>query len=151
MEQLKIRNKATLQHLHNNILPKLATSIHNNLTAITPLFHNFELSIIVDTRTKGPEADADTSISIENGNVQQMGLRLRLEGFQKAGAPPFDVTKDLLFKLGYTSYEVSTGKDIAGEERSYDQNWTKQDMEELAGRWSEELVDDIMQRLADLT
>lgn len=104
----------------------------------------------MDAWTRGLEASADTQISIENGNVQQMGLRLRLEGFRRAGAPPLDVTKDLLLKLGHTTCEVGAGKDKVWEERLYGQDWAKQEYEEIANRWSEELVEDITQRLTDL-
>ncbi|WP_242916209.1 hypothetical protein [Pontibacter liquoris] len=144
------RSKEALQHLYNNVLPQLATHIHQNLTDITPLFHDFGLEIVVDTWTKDPDAEEGTPISIENGNVQQMGLKLRLEGFERAGAPPFDITKDLLLKLGYMSYEVGPGKNVVWLEKMYCQNWTKQEYEEIAGKWSEELIEEITQRLQSL-
>ncbi|GAB3538061.1 hypothetical protein GCM10027443_32220 [Pontibacter brevis] len=145
------RDKDAILHLYDKILPALATRIHQNLTEITPLFHDFGLEKIVDVWTKDPDASTDTPISIENGNVQFMGLRLRLEGFQRAGAPPFDITKDLLFKLGHTTYEVGPGKNTVWLEKVYFEGWTESETADVAQRWSEEIIDEITQRLEKLT
>lgn len=144
------RDKDSILHLYNKILPTLATRIHINLAEITPLFHDFGLEKIVDIWTRNADASDDTQISIENGNVQHMGLRLRLEGFQRAGAPPFDVTKDLLFKLDHTSYEVISGKNTVWLEKLYYEEWTENETAEIAQRWCEEVVDEITQRLERL-
>ncbi|MFD3003342.1 hypothetical protein ACFS7Z_23480 [Pontibacter toksunensis] len=145
------RDKDSILHLYNKILPTLATRIHINLAEITPLFHDFGLEKIVDIWTRNVDASDDTQISIENGNVQQMGLRLRLEGFQRAGAPPFDITKDLLFKLSHTSYEVGSGKNTVWLEKLYYEAWTEDETADIAQRWCEEVVDEITLRLERLT
>lgn len=145
------RDKAAIQHLYNNILPNLASRMHGNLTEITPLFHDFLLERVVDVWTKSADAGDDTPISIENGNVQQMGLKLRLEGFQGAGAPPFDVTKDLVFLLGHSTYEVGPDKNTVWVEKLYYEKWTETETAEVAQRWCDDLIDEITQRLESLT
>ncbi|RDV12661.1 hypothetical protein DXT99_22295 [Pontibacter diazotrophicus] len=145
------RDKDAILHLYNKILPTLATRIHLNLTDITPLFNDFGLEKMVDIWTKASDADDDTPISIENGNVQYMGLKLRLEGFQRAGVPPFDVTKDLLFKLGHTTYEVGPGKNIVWLEKLYGEAWTESETADIAQRWCKDVIDEITQRLERLT
>ena len=150
-DALHTRDKDAIQHIYNNILPMLATRINGNLTEITPLFHDFGLERVVDVWTKSPVADEDTPISIENGNVQLMGLKLRLEGFQSAAAPPFNITKDLLFILGHSTYEVGPDKNTIWVEKRYFEKWTETETAETAQRWCDDLVEEITRRLESLT
>ncbi|WP_299757984.1 hypothetical protein [uncultured Pontibacter sp.] len=151
MEAQNTRDKQSIQHLYNTVLPALAEQIHQNITPVLPLFDTFGLERVVDTWTKDPAADAATEVSIENGNVQQVGLRLRLEGFQKPGVETFDLAKDLIFKLEYNSYTVGPDKNTNWLEKFYLQRWDKSDYEEVAARWSEELIEELTQRLEKLT
>lgn len=145
------RNKQTIQHLYNNILPELGKYIHQNLTGITPLFDDFGLERLLDTWTREPGESSDTEVSVESGNIQQLGLKLRLEGFQQAGVEAFDVTKDLLFKLDRTGYTVGPDKQNIWLEKGYDERWEKSEYESIAGRWSEELIDEITKKLESYT
>jgi hypothetical protein len=151
MQERHTRDTQAIQQLYNNTLPELAQQIHQNLAAVIPLFNDFGLERIIDTWTKDPAASSAVEVSIENGNVQQVGLRLRLEGFQRAGAEAFDVTKDLLFKLERNFYTVGPDKNINWLEKDYLQRWDKSEYEQIAGKWSEELIDEITQRLDNLT
>ncbi|MHC2993208.1 hypothetical protein OB13_17075 [Pontibacter sp. HJ8] len=151
MQERHIRDKQAIQQLYNTTLAELAQQIHQNLAAVIPLFNDFGLERIIDTWTKDPAAGSAVEVSIENGNVQQVGLRLRLEGFQRAGAEAFDVTKDLLFKLERNFYIVGPDKNINWLEKDYLQRWDKSEYEQIAGKWSEELIDEITQRLDNLT
>ena len=146
----QIRSKQTINQLLENVLPKLAAQIHHNLTDVLTLFHDFSLEKIIDIWTKAPDADADTEISIENGNVQQIGLRLKLEGFQGADVPPFDIRKDLILKLDYMDYQIRTDKNNPLAEKSYSDKWTEKEISEIAKIWSEELIDDITGKLEGL-
>ncbi|WP_224996740.1 hypothetical protein [Cesiribacter sp. SM1] len=150
-EAHQTRDKDALLHLYNKTLPALAARIHQNLQEITPLFHNFLLEKAVDTWTKDPDANTDSAISIENGNVQQMALRLRLEGFQRAGVPAFDISKNLVFELGRAMYTVSPDKDGDEIEKQYYQPWTESEIREVAQRWCDDLIDEITQRLESIT
>lgn len=150
MEQ-PTRDKQAIQHLYNTILPTLAEQIHQSILPILPLFDNFGLERVIDTWTRDPASDADEVISVEKGNVQQLGLKLRLEGFQKPGVETFDLTKDVLFKLDYSSYNVGPDKNTSWLEKPYLQRWDKEEYKEVASRWSEELIDDLTQRLEKLT
>ncbi|MDX5422419.1 MAG: hypothetical protein LPK07_10765 [Hymenobacteraceae bacterium] len=151
MEQQNIRNKHSILQLYDTILPVLAEHIHRNLAPVLPLFHDFKLERLIDTWTKAPDADPDEEISVENGNVQQLGLKLRLEGFMKPGVETFDLAKDLLFKLERSSYTVGPGKHSSWLEKGYLQKWETSEYKMIAEKWSEELVDELMQRLEKLT
>jgi hypothetical protein len=144
-------NKHTILQLYDNILPALSQHIHQNITPVIPLFHDFTLERLIDTWTKNPATDAGVETSIENGNVQQLGLRLRLEGFQRAGAEAFDIIKNLLFKLGHGSYIVGPDQNNNWLEKEYGQRWEQSEYKMIAERWSEELIDEITQRLENFT
>ena len=147
MQDYTTRNKEAIQQLYNTILPALAQAIHQNLAPVTELFENFVLERVLDTWTKDPAADSDKAISIENGNVQQMGLKLRLEGFNKPGVEPFDITKDLVFKLEYSSYTVGPDKQNTWLEKQYLQKWESSEYGLIAEKWSEEVIDSITLKL----
>ncbi|MFD2514974.1 hypothetical protein ACFSRY_13940 [Pontibacter locisalis] len=151
MEVRNIRDKQSIQQLYNTTLPALAEYVHQNITPVIPLFNDFRLERILDTWTRDPATDPTEEISVENGNIQQVGLRLRLEGFQRAGAEAFDMTKDLIFKLDHYSYTVGPDANNSWLEKDYLHRWGRSEYEEVAERWSEELIDDITQRLEKLT
>ena len=143
-----IRCKQTISKIYEHVLPTLAQHVNQNLTPIIPLFENFTLERVINTWTKDPDVYAPQEISIENGNVQQMGLRVRLEGFNKPGVESFDIAKDLLFKLEHKNYTVGQGVDNIWLEKYYSEQWEQADYEMIADKWSEELIDIITERLS---
>ncbi|GAB2537442.1 hypothetical protein [Rufibacter soli] len=145
------RDKEGLLHLYNKVLPPLAEKIFQHLQEVVPLFDDFKLEKVIDTWTKDKHASTDKEISLENGNVQQMGLKVQLTGFQKAGAQTFDVNKDLVFFLEYSSYIVGPDKNTAWLERFYLQPWTPQEMEDLAEKWTDEVIEDITKKLQEIS
>jgi hypothetical protein len=144
------RSKETILKLYNNLLPTLARHIHQEISPITALFNDFNLELVVDTWTKDPDVYYHEAISIENGNIEYLGLQLRLEGFLKPGVPPFDLYKELLLKLEPARYGLGPGKNVIWVEKAYDQTWTEIEIKEVADRWCSELIDDLTQRLERL-
>ncbi|MEJ8803474.1 hypothetical protein [Pontibacter sp. H249] len=149
MNNQSTRNKQAILHLYETVLPALAQYINQNITPITALFDDFNLERLMDTWTKDP-TDEEADISIENGNVQQLGLKLRLQGFKRAGAEAFDLTKDLIFKLERNSYTVGSKKDAAWLEKEYLQRWETSEYELVATKWAEELIDAVTERIDNL-
>ncbi|WP_162427225.1 hypothetical protein [Pontibacter pudoricolor] len=146
MEERPARDKKAIQQLYNDVLPALGQHIHNNIAPVIELFENFTLERLLDTWTKDP-ADNEKEVTIENGNIQNLGLKIRLEGFNKPGVEPFDMTKDLLFKLEHDNYTVGPDKNTTWLEKEYLQRWTPAEFETIAGKWSDELVEDITGKL----
>jgi hypothetical protein len=151
MHERPIKDRQALQKLYDTILPELAKHIHQHLADVIVLFHDFRLERLVDTWTREPGSDAGSEISMEKGNVNQMGLRLRLEGFQRVGADNFDLTKDLLFRLDRNFYTVGPNPENVWLEKDYLQRWEDAEYELVAEKWSEELIDDLTQRLEKLS
>jgi hypothetical protein len=147
---LNTRNKETILKLYNKLLPTLAERIHQEIAPITQMFNDFNLERVVDTWTKDPEVYYHEPISIENGNIEYLGLQLRLEGFLRPGIPPFDLYKELLVKLEPARYGLGAGKNDIWVEKAYDQTWTEKELKELADRWCAELIEDLTQRLERL-
>jgi hypothetical protein len=151
MQDRPLRDKQALQQLYNTVLPELARHIHQHLADVVALFHDFRLERLLDTWTREPGTDAGTEISLENGNVQQMGLRLQLEGFERVGAQNFDLSKDLLFRLERNFYTVGPDKENHWLEKDYLQRWDQAEYELVAERWLEQLIDDLTQKLENMT
>ncbi|HEY4651717.1 MAG TPA: hypothetical protein VIG72_09890 [Pontibacter sp.] len=146
MEERHIRDKQAIQQLYNDILPALGQAVHQNLAPVLQLFENFTLERQLDTWTKDP-ANPEKEVSIENGNVQQLGLKLRLEGFNKPGTEPFDLTKDLLFRLHFNYYSVGPDKEIIWLERDYLQRWQTQELQTIAGQFCDAVIDSLTEKL----
>ncbi|MGV3539481.1 MAG: hypothetical protein ACO1OQ_06690 [Rufibacter sp.] len=144
------KDKDAILYLHNQVLPKLADRIYQNLQEVIAMFDDFRLEKVVDTWTKDRQNPSDKEISLENGNVAQIGLRLQLMGFHRAGEQAFDLAKDLVLKLEHTYYTVGPDRTTAWLEKRYYQPWTNQELEEMAQRWSEEVVEDLTQQLQQL-
>lgn len=145
-----MRNKQSILKLYNDVLPKLAQRINDNIGPVKNLFDNFGIELLIDTWTKDPTADVEQEISVENGNVQQLGIRLRLEGFTRPGAGAFDLVKDLIFKLDHYSYTVGPDKNNAWLEKEYLQYWEADEYDLVAERWSEELIDTLTEKIQGL-
>lgn len=150
MDTQNTRNKQAILHLYNTILPALAQYINQNIPPVTALFNDFNLERLIDTWTKDP-ADDMAEVSVDNGNVQQLGLKLRLEGFTRAGAGAFDLNKDLLFKLDRNSYTIGPDKNTTWLEKEYLQRWETAEYETVASKWTEELIDAVTERIENLT
>ncbi|QHL86482.1 hypothetical protein GU926_03105 [Nibribacter ruber] len=141
------KDKDAIQQIYNKVLPKVAERIYQHLTEVVALFDDFRLEKVADYWTRDKDAASDKEISIENGNVAQVGLQLQLLGFQRPGVTAFDLQKDLVVKLDYTSYTVGPDRNTAWEEKPYFYDWSNQELEELAVRWSEAIIDDLIQQL----
>lgn len=150
MEEQHPRNKETLQQLYDNVLPALAARIHEHLAPIIPMFDDFRLERLVDTWTKEPDITPGTEVSIDQGNVQRMGLRLLLQGFHRSGVTPFDISRDLVLELEPYSYAVKADKHSSWLTKSYRHNWTATELEEVAERWCGQLIELITERLQNL-
>lgn len=146
MEDRPLRDKKAIQQLYNDVLPPLAQQVHQSLQPVLGMFENFTLERLLDTRTKDP-ADPEKEVTIENGNVQLLGLKLRLEGFNKRGIEPFDLTQDLLFKLHYNYYSVGPDKENTWLEKDYLQRWQTAELQTIAGKFSDAVVDALTEKL----
>lgn len=144
------RNKENILRLYDNLLPALAKRIHQEISPLIALFHDFNLERVIDTWTRDPEVYYHEAISVENGNIEYLALQLRLEGFLKPGVAPFDLYKVLLLKLQPASYGLGTGKNEIWVEKDYDQAWTEAELAEVTERWCAELIEDLTQRLERL-
>lgn len=147
MQERPTKDKKALQKLYDTTLPELARHIHQHLADVITLFHDFRLERLVDTWTR----EAGAEVSIDRGNVNRMGLRLRLEGFQRVGADNFDLTKDLLLQLDQNFYTVGPDPDNLWLEKNYLEPWQESEYELVAEKWTEQLIDDLTQRLEKLT
>jgi hypothetical protein len=144
------KDKEAIQQLYNKVLPSLAERAYKHLTDVVALFDDFRLEKVVDTWTKDKNASSEKEISLENGNVSQIGLQLQLLGFQRPGTNAFDLYKDLVFKLEYSSYTIGPDRTTIWQEKPYYYQWSTQELEDLAVQWTEEVIDDLTRQLQSL-
>lgn len=142
-----MRNKQSILRLYNDFLPALAGLIHEEISPLIPLFQDFNLEKVVDTWTREPGIYYPDPLSIENGNIEYLGLQLRLEGYHRPGVPPFDLYKELVLKLGPAGYGLGGSKNEIWTEKAYDQAWTKTELAEISEKWCGELLEEMTRRL----
>ncbi|MFC6998891.1 hypothetical protein [Rufibacter roseus] len=142
------KDRDSLLHIHNQILPKLAEKVYQNLAEVIPMFDDFRLEKVVDTWTKDRQNPSQKELSLENGNVARMGLRLQLIGFQRPGISAFDVAKDLIFHLEHTTYSVGPDLHTKWQEKRYFQPWTNPELDQIAQQFAGEVIDDITNQLS---
>jgi hypothetical protein len=147
---MNTRSKDSILQLYNKFLPALASVIHQEITPLISMFHDFNLEKVVDTWTREPGIYYPDPLSIENGNIEYLGLQLRLEGYNRSGVLPFDLYKELVLKLGPVSYGLGGSKNDIWLEKSYGQNWARTEMEEITEKWCGELLDEMTRRLERL-
>ncbi|MGV3504806.1 MAG: hypothetical protein ACO1O1_13945 [Adhaeribacter sp.] len=144
------RSKESILQLYHHFLPSLASVIHQEIVPLISLFHDFNLEKVVDTWTREPGIYYPDPLSIENGNIEYLGLQLRLEGYNQPGVLPFDLYKELVLKLEPGRYGLGSGKNDIWVEKAYGQKWTKAELQEVSEKWCGELLDELTRRLARL-
>jgi predicted nuclease of restriction endonuclease-like (RecB) superfamily len=149
-EVQKGKDKEAILQLFNKVLPALEDKITRCLEEVVPLFHDFTLTKRINHTSKPGYANVDLEAILERENVDLLGLTLRLEGFKKASTQAFGVYKDLIFTLQPYKYSVGPERDNLWEERLYHQEWSDLDLQEIAEKWSEEIVEEITKRLENI-
>jgi hypothetical protein len=128
------------------VLPQLEQKIKGNLLLLEPEFTKVELGRRINS-SSGPYINVDLEARIQNENITLLGLGLRMEGFKKGGTSTFGIWKDLLIELHQFKYSVGVEPHKPLMERLYHQKWTKTDIQELADRWCDEVVDEMKEKL----
>lgn len=151
MEEVqKRKDKESVLWLFDKVLTDLAARITKGLEEIAPLFDAFWLTKRINSTSKPGYTAEELEAILQRENVYLLGLSLRLEGFKKAGTKAFSLSKDLDFTLEAYKYEVGTERDKVWIERLYHQEWAEGELQDLAERWCEEVVEDVTQRLGSM-
>ncbi len=120
---------------------------------ITPLFESIECFIWLDSR--GLQNDEEIKkYFIENLKKQcyKFKIEIRSNGFKKVGTKAFDIIKSLIIRLENYSY-ICEFEGLAGIflEKLYHQLPNNKEIEKIAERFCEWLIDDINQHLERLS
>lgn len=146
-EVQKERDKDDIRYFFNELMPQLEQEIESNLQSITPEFTKVEFGRRING-TVGPYfISIDLEAQMQSENITQLGLSLRMEGFKKGGISTFGIWKDLLIELHQFKYSIGIEPHKSWLEKLYHQKWTKKDIQELANRWCDEVVDEITEKL----
>jgi hypothetical protein len=126
----------------------LIEAIKKNLAEIALEFTNVQYSTRINNTTSPYfiSVDFERAIIIDE-HVHTLGLSLLMEGFKKAGVNTFSVWKELYINLQQFKYGVGKEQHQPWIEKLYHQNWTEDEISELAERWCEEVIEDITQRI----
>lgn len=146
----KEREKDDIRYLFNELMPQLEEAIQKNLQAVASEFTKVVVGKKINSTSSPSFTEADLEKELQSGNVTQLGFTLRMEGFKRAGTNTFGIWKDLSIDLQQFKYGVGTEPHKPWLEKMYHQQWTKQEIQELAERWCEEVIDDITERVSQL-
>lgn len=115
---------------------------------ISSLFENSEIMIWVDGRGLNTDEAAKDYFK-EQQYCGEFKVEIRLQGFKKAGTQAFDCSKRLEIHLSEYKYSIglSHNPEDVLLERLYHQLPTKEELNALAEKMSEALLDDITRQV----
>ncbi|MBC5994018.1 PDDEXK nuclease domain-containing protein [Pontibacter cellulosilyticus] len=138
------KDHAALRYLFDDVLSSLIVRINQNLADVFPLFNTVWLNRQVNQTAKPDYTTEEFKEMLEAGNtVYQIGLSLWMDGFKKAGTKAFSVSRDLIFTLEKFKYAVGPDRDESWLEKLYHQQWPEEELEALADRWCEVVIEDV--------
>jgi predicted nuclease of restriction endonuclease-like (RecB) superfamily len=142
------KDHAALRYLFDHVLSGLIVRINQNLAEVLPLFNTVWLTKQVNHTAKPDYTLVEFEQMLMAGNtINQIGLNMRLDGFKKAGTKAFGISKDLIFTLEKFKYDVGPYRDSSWFEKLYHQQWQEDELEALADRWCESVIEDITANL----
>lgn len=144
------KNNDDVVTIFEGFLVELQEAIKDRLRDFTSEFTTVSLGRRINSTTHAYFTLADLEKQMEKENIFTLGLHLRMEGFRKAGINAFSVFKDLYVPLQPYKYGVGTDQHKPWLERLYHETWTKEEINSVAERWCEEVIDDIHDRLLAL-
>ncbi|GAB3832828.1 hypothetical protein GCM10028895_51070 [Pontibacter rugosus] len=142
-EVQRSKDKDAVVDLFDRVLPELAARITKCLDEVIPLFTGFWLAKRVNSLSKPNYTTEELEEAWQRENVNLVGLSLRLEGFKKAGTKAFNVSTDVIFVLENYKYGVGPTREKAWVEKLYHQEWTESELQELAEKCCEEVIEEI--------
>lgn len=144
----KERSKDDIRYIFNELLPQLQKEIESNLQDLVPEFTKVEIGRRINSTSHTHFTSTDLEANLLKENVYLLGLHLRMEGFKKAGAKAFGVFKDIFIETHQFKYDIGKEQGRLLMEKLYHQKLTAGEIKTLADQWSEEVVDEIADRMA---
>jgi hypothetical protein len=74
-----------------------------------------------------------------------------MEDYKQVGIDTFSIKKELYIELQQNKYGIGTEQNKPWFEKSYHQTWASDEIQQLAERWCEEFVDEIIERAMQLS
>ena len=120
---------------------------------VVPLFESVDCLIWTDTQGHRSDIEALNFLADNLKNqCRTFKVELQLKGFKKAGTKAFDIWKGIIIQLGNYSYTYEL-QGVAGIllEKLYHQETDKIELAFLTEKYCESLLDDINQRIEQIT
>ncbi len=147
----KERDKDEVRYLFNEFILDFEKAVKQNLSEITNEFAKVEIGRRINNTSSPYFMAADLEATLEKEAVYQLGLGIRMEGFKRGGTKAFNIFKDLIINLEQYKYGVGTEQHKPWLEKLYHQKWTKEEVNNLADKWCEQLFDEIADRIEQLS
>jgi predicted nuclease of restriction endonuclease-like (RecB) superfamily len=146
----KEKDNNDVWYIFKDVVPQLEEEIKRNLKPIVGDFTKVELSRRINNLSSAYLMGIDLEKHLQNDNVNLIGLSLRMEGFKRGGVDSFGVWKELFIEFHQFKYGIGNEQYRPWIEKLYHQKWTKEEIQELAEKWCEEIIDDITEKVGKL-
>jgi len=120
------------------------------LDPVLNLFRNAMISYSIDGVASFLGATDLKAEFLHTTNVHEIGLRITLEGFKKGGVKSFNWFGDMKFFLGKFKYQVGPEQNNIWQEYLYHKIWTDEDIEQLAEKWAERIVEGVQYQIENI-
>jgi predicted nuclease of restriction endonuclease-like (RecB) superfamily len=149
-EVKKEKDNTSLIYLFNEVLAKIKEHAEKILKEEMALFKEAWIARSLNGFSNKYAVAADFEAILLRGDINTMGLYLHLDGFAKAGTKAFSIYKNLQVNLDRYRYTIGPDRDKVWKEKLYHQQWTEEELYEVAEQWSELIIDEINRRLEQI-
>ena len=144
-------NRQQIHYLFSDLIPQLENQINRNLEEIAQGFTKVQLEKRINHNTDAHFNKVHLEKELSKGDVFLLGLSLHMEDYKQVGIDTFSIKKELYIELQQNKYGIGTEQNKPWFEKSYHQTWASDEIQQLAERWCEEFVDEIIERAMQLS
>lgn len=149
-EELKevLSPKKTIE-LFSQVLPRIMNFIDNVFSKeIYPQFDKYIIQRSINGNASTPFTSIDLEQKATKELIHKIGIVIEFKGFKAAGTKAFNLFHHLIFTLNEYNYQIGLSNDI-WEERLYHHDWSDEEIQRIAEKWMEHILQAIRLRLMD--
>lgn len=143
------KNKEVLLYLFG-VLQKIQAETEKLISLEMNLFQKTDIGRSIDGHGNRGLVSVDLEKKLQSESVFELGLFINMYGFKKAGTRAFDFYDSMVFYLHDYKYQIGKDRNTFWEEKMYHQQWTEFEIQQIAEKWSEEIIDGISKRLEQI-
>lgn len=147
----KAKDLESVLYLFDNLINPLKKKVTILLKEEISLFTKTEFYYTINSSGSPYFVNIDIEkMYLQKEYIEKIGVDIRLTGLKKAGINTFNINEGLYIFFSELSYTIGESRDKIWGKFLYHKIWNDGDIEEIAARWSEYIIDEIKRRLEQI-